>query len=111
MLAVVVGPDQWANHEHGSTSGTHEAGQKCANGKDGGVQTWATMQITANEDTARHSVQSSQEHDEWNVFCEQHVDQILTRQIGAKHDGKGDEKCQGPSGRHLAVMVVPKMRR
>ena len=111
MLAVVVGPDQGANHEHGSAGGAHEAGQKCTNGKDGGVETWAAMQITANEDSARHGVQSSQEHNEWDVFCEQRVDQILTSQISAKHHGKGYEKCQGPRSNHLAVMVVPKMGR
>ena len=111
MLAVVVGPNEGANHEHGSAGGSHEAGQKCANGKNGGVETWTAMQITANEDTARHSVQSSQEHNERNVFSEQRMDQILTSQIGAKHEGKGYEKCQGPRSNHLAVMVVPKMGR
>ena len=68
MLAIVIGANEWANHQHGGACGAHEAGQKSTDGQDAGVQTWATMQIAPDKNTTRDSEQGGQQNNERNVF-------------------------------------------
>ena len=108
VLAVVVGTNQGANHQHRCASRAHEAGQHHANEQQAAVELGATVQIATDVNATRDGVQGSQQNNERNVFSQHGVYEVDTGCINPKKVGKRQEKRDRPGGRNLAEMVVPK---
>ena len=56
MLAVVVGFEQRAYHQHGCACGAHDGGKGGADGEQKGVELGGAVQIAPYEDAARDGV-------------------------------------------------------
>ena len=109
VLAVVVGFEDGADHQHGGAGGAHHGGQERADGEQRGVHARAAVQIAPHEDAAGYGVERPQQQNEGDVFGHQGVHQHMQAGGEAVHEGEGDEEGQRPAGGDFAEMVVPNM--
>ena len=111
VLAVIVGPQQWADHDHRRTRGADDRGKRRANCKDCRVGGRRSVQVAAHHDAAGHGEQCQEQQDEGDVFHQRRVHQGLARRPQAARHHDGDQRQQSPEGGHLAAVVVPEVMR
>ena len=109
--AVVIGAYQGANHQHGRTRGSHEAGQHSSNGQQTGIECRTAVEIAPYMNATGDSEQGREQQNEGDVLGKQGMHQADAGFTGSKHRGKGQKESQCPGCGHFAKVVVPKMRR
>ena len=80
---------QRADQQHGRARGAHHRGQQRAQGEQPGVEPGRTVQVALHQDAAGDGEQRQQQHDEGQVFGEQHVHAHGQGRVGPKLAMKG----------------------
>ena len=81
VLAVLVGPEQGTDEQHGRTGRSHPAGEDGAERQQAGVHEGRAHELTFETDAARDGEQREQEDDERDVFHEENMDELIGRQL------------------------------
>ena len=110
VLAVLIGPEQGPDEQHGRAGGSHPAGEDGPEGEQPGVHHRRAHELTFEADATRDCEQCEQQDDERDVFHEEDMDKLIDSQLESEDHGAGHEEGEAPEEGHLAEMVMPEMR-
>ena len=110
VLAVLIGPEQGPDEQHGRAGGSHPAGEDGPEGEQPGVHHRRAHELTFEADATRDCEQCEQQNDERDVFHEEDMDELIDSQLESEDHGAGHEEGEAPEEGHLAEMVMPEMR-
>ena len=110
VLAVLIGPEQGPDEQHGRAGGSHPAGEDGPEGEQPGVHHRRAHELTFEADATRDCEQCEQQDDERDVFHEEDMDELIDSQLESEDHGAGHEEGEAPEEGHLAEMVMPEMR-
>ena len=107
--AVLVGPEQGADKQHGRSRGAHPAGNERAYQQDARIHNRGARQRAFQADAAGHGKQGEQQQDEGHVFQQQGFRREEKGRVKTEHEQAGHQKGQPPEYGHFAEMVLPEV--